>query len=301
MITSDLGSYSTVSLTADFTQLATVQTEALANLWVMPGFDAARATQITQGRNFIREPSWTSDGKLVYSSNIAGGSDLYLMDARGGNPKQLTANSGMNGQPSTSPDGRYIIFSSDRTGAPHIWRMDIDGGNQKQLTDNPDVNPHCSPDGRWVVYVSNANKDTIWKIAIDGGQPLQLTEKLSFAPAISPDGKQIACFYFEDQNSPARLGILPSQGGQPVKTFPLAAQAGTNLSWTADGSAIVYVVTSAGVSNLWAQRFDGSPPKQLTNFTSDRVFWFDFSRDGKQIALSRGNQTSDVVLISNIK
>ncbi len=301
VITSDLGSYSTVSLTADFTQLATVQTEALANLWVMPGFDAARATQITQGRNFIREPSWTSDGKLVYSSNIAGGSDLYLMDARGGNPKQLTANSGMNGQPSTSPDGRYIIFSSDRTGAPHIWRMDIDGGNQKQLTDNPDVNPHCSPDGRWVVYVSNANKDTIWKIAIDGGQPLQLTEKLSFAPAISPDGKQIACFYFEDQNSPARLGILPSQGGPPVKTFPLAAQAGTNLSWTADGSAIVYVVTSAGVSNLWAQRFDGRPPKQLTNFTSDRVFWFDFSRDGKQIALSRGNQTSDVVLISNIK
>jgi serine/threonine protein kinase/Tol biopolymer transport system component len=301
VITSDLGSYSTVSLTADFTQLATVQTETVANLWVMPGFEAARATQITQGRNFMREPSWTPDGKLVYSSNTPGGSDLYLMDARGGNPKQLTANSGMNGQPSTSPDGRYIIFSSDRTGAPHIWRMDVDGGGQKQLTDNPDLNPDCSPDGLWVVYVSNANKDTIWKIGIDGGQPLQLTEKLSFAPAISPDGKQIACFYFEDQNSPARLAILPTQGGQPVKTFPLAAQAGTNLSWTSDGSAIVFVVTSVGVSNLWAQRVDGSPPKQLTNFTADRIFWFDFSRDGKQIALSRGTQTSDVVLISNFK
>ena len=91
----------------------------------MPGFDAARATQITQGRNFDREPSWTADGELVYSSNMAGGSDLYLMDVRGGNPKQLTANSGTNGQPSASRDGRYIIFSSDRTGAPHIWRMDV--------------------------------------------------------------------------------------------------------------------------------------------------------------------------------
>jgi hypothetical protein len=39
----------------------------------------------------------------------------------------------------------------------------------------------------------------------------------------------------------------------------------------------------------------------LTNFTSDRIFWFDISRDGKQIALSRGTQTSDVVLISNFK
>ena len=300
-ITSDVDSYSTISFTSDLTELATVKTEAVENIWVMAGFEAARATQITQGRNSSSEPSWTPDGKLVYSSNIAGGFDLYVVDARGGKPKQLTANSGTNGQPSISPDGHYIIFSSDRTGAPHIWRMDIDGGNQKQLTDKSDVNPDSSPDGGWVVYVSNANKDTIWKVGIDGGQLLQLTEKLSFSPTISPDGKQIACFYYEDQNSPAKLAILPSQGGPPVKTFTLAAEAGTNLSWSADGSAVVYVVTSGGVSNLWAQPVSGGAPKQLTNFTSDRIYWFNFSRDGKQVALSRRSRTSDVVLISNFK
>jgi len=300
-ITSDLGSYSTISLTADFTQLATVQTEAVANIWVMPAFDAAHATQITRGRNFDSEPSWTPDGQLVYSSNMASGSDLYLIDAHGGNPKQLTANSGMNGQSSISPDGRYIIFSSDRTGTPHIWRMDVDGGNQKGLTDKSDVDPHCSPDGHWVVYVSTANKDTIWKVGIDGGQPMQLTEKLSFSPAISPNGKEVVCFYLEDQDSPAKLAILPFQGGQPVKTFPLAAEAGTNLSWSADGSAVVYVVTSGGVSNLWAQPVNGMQRKQLTGFTSDRIFWFDLSRDGRQLALSRGSRNSDVVLISNFK
>jgi serine/threonine protein kinase/Tol biopolymer transport system component len=300
-ITSDLGSYSTISLTADFSQLATVQTEAVANIWVMPAFDAAHATQITQGRSFDGEPSWTANGELVYSSNMAGGSDLYLIDARGGNPKQLTASSGTNGQPCSSADGRYIIFSSDRTGAPHIWRMDVDGRNQKQLTDKSDVNPDCAPNGRWVVYVSNANKDTVWKVGIDGGQPEQLTEKFSFSPAISPDGKQIACSYLEDQNSPAKLAILPAQGGPALKTFPLAGQAGTNLSWNPDGSAIVYVVTSGGVSNLWAQPVNGTQRKQLTNFTSDRIFWFHFSRDGKQLALSRGSRTSDVVLISNLQ
>jgi hypothetical protein len=46
---------------------------------------------------------------------------------------------------------------------------------------------------------------------------------------------------------------------------------------------------------------NGSPPKQLTNFTSDLIFWFAFSRDGKQVALSRGSRTSDVVLISNLQ
>jgi serine/threonine protein kinase len=68
-----------------------------------------------------------------------------------------------------------------------------------------------------------------------------------------------------------------------------------------DGRAIIYFVTRNGVSNLWAQPVDGAAPKQLTNFPSDRIFWFDFSRDGKQLALSRGTMTSDVVLISNFK
>ena len=46
---------------------------------------------------------------------------------------------------------------------------------------------------------------------------------------------------------------------------------------------------------------DGGPPKQLTNFTSDQIFGFDISRDGKQLALARGTQASDVVLISDFK
>jgi Tol biopolymer transport system component len=75
----------------------------------------------------------------------------------------------------------------------------------------------------------------------------------------------------------------------------------TIFRWAADGRAIVYGISRNGVTNLWAQPIDGSPPKQLTNFASERIFGFDFSRDGKQVAMSRGTQTSDVVLISDFK
>jgi Tol biopolymer transport system component len=68
-----------------------------------------------------------------------------------------------------------------------------------------------------------------------------------------------------------------------------------------DGQSLVYGVTKKGVTNLWVQPLDGSPPKQLTNFASEQIFGFDLSRDGKQVAMSRGTQTSDVVLISNFK
>ena len=49
------------------------------------------------------------------------------------------------------------------------------------------------------------------------------------------------------------------------------------------------------------QPLEGGEVKQLTQFTSEQIFWFDWSRDGKQLACSRGRITNDVVLISDLK
>ena len=75
----------------------------------------------------------------------------------------------------------------------------------------------------------------------------------------------------------------------------------TNIRWTPDGRALAYIDTKNGVSNIFAQPLDGGAPKQLTDFKADRIFYFGYSRDGKQLALSRGTQRSDVVLFSNFK
>jgi hypothetical protein len=40
---------------------------------------------------------------------------------------------------------------------------------------------------------------------------------------------------------------------------------------------------------------------ETTDFKADQIFWFDFSRDGKQLALSRETETSDVILIRDFK
>lgn len=300
-LTNDLNSYPTISLTTDSASIAAVMTELNDNIWVMPAFDAARATQVTQGRNLVGNPVFTPDGKLVYPLKQPVGGDLYLLDLANGTRKQLTANAGDNVVPSVSADGHYIVFMSDRTGAFHIWRMDIDGGNLKQLTDHHDEEvPDISPDSQWVAYEMYLNKSTIWKVGINGGQPTQITDKYSDNPVFSPDGKQIACLYLAQPAGSQTLAILPSEGGEPVKTLPFTGPI-TNLRWTVDGRALVYGLTRNSVTNLWAQPIDGSAPKQLTNFASERIFAFDFSRDGKQIAMSRGTQTSDVVLISDFK
>ena len=301
-LTNDLNSYLTISLTTNRDSIAAVVTEFDDNIWLMPAFNASQAKEITAGRNLVGGPAFTPDGKLVYPVKTPTGGDLYLHDPATGTRKQLTADTGDNLAPAVSPDGRYIAFMSDRAGAPHIWRMDLDGSNVKQLTYNHwDEVPSISPDGQWIVYMSCMNKCTTWKVGIDGGQPVQLTDKTSEYPVFSPDGKELVCWYLEQPAAQAKLAILPSEGGQPIKTFALPNTTNNIFRWTADGHSLVYGVTQSGVTNLWAQPIDGSPPKQLTNFASERIFNFNFSRDGKQVALARGTQTSDVVLISNFK
>jgi len=73
------------------------------------------------------------------------------------------------------------------------------------------------------------------------------------------------------------------------------------MRWTPDGSAIAYIDEYGGASNIWALPVGGGAANQLTDFKSDQIFWFDWSKDGKQLAVARGTSISDVVLISNFK
>ena len=302
-LTNDLNHYPGMSLTADSKTLAVVQSETQASIWIAPVGDASHARPITSGSGKVdNAPAWTPDGRIVYHTNAGVGKDIWIMGADGGNPKQLTANTRANVGPAVSPDGRYIVFLSDRTGVPHLWRMNIDGSDQRQIANGGggEQIPQFSPDGRWLVYQTVLGKQTVWKMPADGGEPVQLTDKWSAWPTISPDGQWVAYIYREE-NAPWRIAVAPLEGGQPLKTFDYPATANGPLRWTPDGHAVAYIDTRNGVSNIVAQPLDGGKPVQLTYFKADRIFRFAYSRDGKQLALSRGTQTSDVVLISNFK
>ncbi|HEY0378272.1 MAG TPA: protein kinase [Pyrinomonadaceae bacterium] len=319
-VTNDLNNYTGVSVAAQTGDLVTVRFDQSTNIWVAPGLaanssaaqrasalrsdatpvDASRARQITSGAAKFYGGTWTPDGRLVYSSDVSGNRDLWVMDADGSNQKQLTSDSASNFNPAVSPDGRYIVFVSDRKDGRHnIWRMDPDGANPKQLTSgNYDRNPSFSPDGKWVVFTSmGAANPNLWRVPIDGGEPVKLSDKFSVSPMVSPDGKLIACYYWDERaETQLVIALIPFEGGPPVKTFSLPAN---YVRWTPDGTALTYVDSRSGVSNVWSQPVDGGEPVQLTNFKSDLIFAFEWSRDGRQLACARGIVTSDAVLFSN--
>ncbi|HVF47203.1 MAG TPA: DPP IV N-terminal domain-containing protein [Pyrinomonadaceae bacterium] len=303
-LTNDLNNYAIMSLSADSSTLAVVQSEQRSSIWISPIGDTSGAKPVTSGSGksdtFL---SWTPDGKIVFHSNSNGSDDIWIVGADGTGTKQLTANARLNIAPEVSPDGRYVVFLSDRTGVPHLWRMNIDGSDQRQLGfgANGEQGGRFSPDGRWLVYRTALGRWSTWKMPAEGGEPVQITDKQSRSATVSPDGKLIAYFYREE-NSPWRLAIAPFEGGEPLKTFDIPAIPDPSLRWTPDGRAVAYVDTSKnGVSNIVAQPLDGGAPKQLTDFKEMRIFSFDYSRDGKQLALSRGIISTDVVLISNFR
>ena len=114
-----------------------------------------------------------------------------------------------------------------------------------------------------------------------------------------PDGSRRLCWTPEWLEARAllreSLATLPVDGGVPTL---LGLPAIAIASWSPDGQSVVYVDAQDGVLNLWSRALDGGTPRKLTNFTSDIVFWFAFSRDGRRLALARGTGSSDVVVLA---
>lgn len=307
-ITNDLNSYNRLSITADSNALVTVQTETAAGIWIAPETDMSRTRQISSGRyDGTGGLSWTPGGKIVYTANDSGSTDLWVMDKDGKDKRQLTANARSNVSPMATSDGRYIVFSSNRTsGARRIWRIDPDGGNPKQLTPGPDnFSATSSPDGRWVFFnSSNSGSNRAWKVSIDGGEPIQFTDRFISSAIISPDSTLIACFYrTEEVNAKVKVAIIPIAGGEPISVFdsPQGINQNAGLRWMPDGRSLTFIATISGVSNVWSLPLAGGKPLQVTDFKTDTIFSFDYSPDGKQYALSRGTRTNDVVLISGFR
>jgi Tol biopolymer transport system component len=196
--------------------------------------------------------------------------------------------------------------------------MDANGSNPTRIADEMvGVSPQCSPDGKWVIYLRGPSW-TLMRVVITGEKPPETLARsratgVGAVPAFSPDGKRIA--YVTQPSSPVnnptspsaslpnQLKVVAFDGGAGLQQFDWPASAGLfgNPRWAPGGEAIDYVLTHNRVSNIWRQNLVGDAPKQITKFDSGQIFDFDWSRDGRQLALTRGSHSSDVVMIRNFR
>ena len=308
-LTNDPASYYSLSISLDGTAVVSEENEGQYRIWLATANsndsfrpDLISARQVSD-RRFDGSPSlaFAPNGKIVFSASETGTPGIWVMDVDGNNRKQLTP---VGSWFAVTPDGQYIVFtfSQGDKDTAHIFRMDLDGRNLKQLTAGSLENrPSVSPDSRWVIYSSYESREpTTWKVSIDGGEPIQLTTTQSYNPVYSPDGNLIAYGFWTDKKEP-RLAIIPSHGGEPVRTIDLPSGFLT-FSWVPDGKGLSMIFSEHnGSGNLWYQPIDGGPARQLTNFTDDKLVNAAWSADGTKLAFVRHSEVSDIVLMNDLK
>jgi len=85
-----------------------------------------------------------------------GNSDIWLIPAKGGEPRPLTSSPQADMNPRWSPDGKTIAFISTRSGSPQVWIINPSGGEASQLTNlsSGASGVVWSPDGKYLAFAS---------------------------------------------------------------------------------------------------------------------------------------------------
>src|SRR4029079_19498915 len=107
-ITSDVADYQGVSISGG--NIVTVKTTLQWHLWISNPRNLQQAKEITSGIRLFGL-TWTSSGKIVYSSMASKGLNISSINPDGSDLVQLTINSGDNYTPAACADGRYIVFA----------------------------------------------------------------------------------------------------------------------------------------------------------------------------------------------
>jgi len=303
-VTRDTNAYIDLSLAGDGHTLATVERQIHNNIYVMPdGGDSSQAREFATEGFPSYEVGWTRDAQLLLSA-IGGSVTLLNPDSAAKTP--LFSQMRFPGFARSCPDG-HLVFSASPANKTegHIFRAETDGANVTELTQGKfDFMPVCSPDSKTVLYADADSK--LEKVGINGGASQAFSEYPNFGRiAISPDGKLVAIITTRPSVRKEELGLLSTDFNQPVRFVDFErprAEYGVVLGdgpilFKRDGTGIVYPIREGQTDNLWLQHLDGTPGKQLTDFKSEFIRDFDYSLDGKQLAIIRGHREADVVLI----
>jgi len=299
-VTNDLNRYSSLSLGGASNNLVTTQSGEAYNVWMMPTNDWAQGAPITTGSSNYTGLAWLDDQRLITSANLTGKVELWRVGSDGSQLQQITFDGISKFTPKICGLG-FVVFVSGSNGRLNLWRINQDGGGLVQLTDLPQsTNPDCLADGKEVLFDSlDHGVWSIRQVPLDGGKSDLLVEGGCHAPILSPDGRYFAYELLE--KGPPKVVIRSLADRAIVQTIDLPTSFDGSLAWTRDGQGFTFVDGRAGNSELYYQSLAGGAAKKLTDFRSQKILSTAWSPDGKQLALSRGQKTSDVVEITGLK
>ncbi len=319
--------------------------ETRTSVYVAPMDGRQASRQFTQG-NKDHSPRWSPDGRyLAFVSERGDKNQLFVAPLTGGEARQVTRAEHGVSQPAWSPDGkriayvarvgaykdpkerdqiekaeprvvRYLRYKLDGVGffdnrRTHVFAIEVESGEAQQVTDGDynDDQPAWSPDGKWIVFVSDRDRQRhqrhwrtdVWAAPAGGGRARKLTRSRGSAahPTFSPDGRWIAFAGHEHGDAGVakntHLMVIPAGGGtapvslsgsldRPVAGWP-AFMTGRTFDWEPDGRSLLFLAGDRGTQAVYrASVTEESAAKVLDG--ERQIEAFALSPSGERIAFT---------------
>jgi dipeptidyl aminopeptidase/acylaminoacyl peptidase len=290
-ITRDLSLLRGVQLTTDRSTGVALRTTLRSAIAVgaIAGADFAQA--IEESGTEPGNAALDGAGNVFYSMRTSDGFAVFRRAREGGASTLIVRNLA---RPVPSNDGTFLFGRRLNVG---MIRASVDGSDARVVLEDASADPLAlSRDNRTLVLQSNrGGHQQPWRLSLETAAVERLSERSINGGQLwlSPDERQVI--------------FTTTGGGAPGPTlcaFPsfdpcrLVNMIPGPLS--PDGKR-VYGISRADPANILMQPLDGGTPTPLTRFTDRRIRDFSVSPDGTRMAITRGMETSDVVLFKGLK
>jgi Tol biopolymer transport system component len=258
-------------------------------------------------------PRLSPDGQRVAAHVRRGASrsnDVWVYDVVRGAPTRLT-DSGSNGWPIWSPDGKRLAFSATTAGAINLHAINADGSGQPvrlATSDETQFPSSWSSSANAIAFLQRMGPGGgsmgIWVLPTEGDRKLKLFLESRFNlshPEFSPDGHWMA--YVSNESGALEVYVQAYPG--PGEKTRISANGGTEPIWTANSRELLYraftpsglAFFSAAIRSLSPFRTD--PPRLLFEAkpgeydSTAPVRGWDVSADGQRFLLLRPMASTD--------
>ena len=220
--------------------------------------------------------------------------DIYVKLVGLQDVRRLTADPANDVLPSWSPDGRQIAFVREGTQSNTVRVVSAIGGGERKLSDLHEEGPIAwSPDGRYVAaggYGENGRPDTartIYLLPVTGGEPRPIMPPgACHSPAFSPDGRRVAYVSCKGTLQVLDLDTQWTPTGSPRTLTPQANAFFWGITWSHDGTSVIYSA-GAGAPSLWRVRINGGTAPERIDVAGASAFWPAIAPSGNRLAFTR--------------
>jgi dipeptidyl aminopeptidase/acylaminoacyl peptidase len=194
-------------------------------------------------------PRWSPDGRWIAFGALAPGlvrPDIWIIDANGGTPTQLTRDPSYETVLSWAADGRSLYVMSDRTGMWEVWNIPAQGGAATRVTQGGGLRAEESHDGAFLYYANDVPQ--VWRRSLRVRSPDELVT--TFPTGTHWGGDWVVgargLYYLNDQPpGAAAVEFLPfagtgSRAGRVISLTGPQARAVSTFAVSPDESWLVW-------------------------------------------------------------